>query len=152
MIIDSIATRDLGFGLNSCSGLLTRTNTVQSTVSESPKPASQSRSQSSSSKRASPDHPRRRDESRDYPSKRARPGSPSRSRDRDNRDSPSHSRHGSPMWRRYRERDDSRRFKDEREGKGVQLSNVISEFIATLPATNTFDGASSHCLSVQAQS
>ncbi|KAI0687236.1 Suf-domain-containing protein [Earliella scabrosa] len=148
MNIDSIATRDLGFVFNSRSaaarpsersGLLTRTDTVQSIVSESAKTSSQS--QSSSSKRASsPDHSRRRDESRDYPSKRARPGSPPRGRDRDKWDGPSHRRHGSPMWERDRERDGSRRFKDEREDKGVQLPNVISEFIATLPAANTFDG------------
>ncbi|KAI0740261.1 hypothetical protein C8Q76DRAFT_707266, partial [Earliella scabrosa] len=118
------------------SGLLTRTDTVQSIVSESAKTLSQS--QSSSSKRASsPDHSRR-DESRDYPSKRARPGSPPRGRDHDKRDGPSYRRHGSPVWER--ERDASRRLKDEREDKGAQLPNVISDFIATIPAANTFDG------------
>ena len=149
MNIDCIATRDLGFVLNSRSaaarpsersGLITRSDTVQSIVSGSAKTSSQSQSQSSSSKRASsPDHSRRRDESRDYPSKRARPGSLPRDRDRDKWDGPSHRRHGSPMWERDCDR--SRRTKDEREDKGVQLPNVISEFIATLPAANTFDGA-----------
>ncbi|KAI0745191.1 hypothetical protein C8Q76DRAFT_764545 [Earliella scabrosa] len=148
MNIDSIATRDLGFVFNPRSAaarpskrsvLLTRTDTVQSIVSESVKTLSQS--QSSSSKRASsPDHSRRHDDSRDYPSKRARPGSPPRGRDRDKCDGPSHRRHGSPMYERNRECDGLGRFKDEREDKGVQLPGVISEFIVTLPAANTFDG------------
>ncbi len=148
MNIDSIATRDFGFVLNlrsaaarangsSSSGLLGRTDILQSIVSESAKTSSQT--QSSSLKRGSlSDH-------RDYPSKRARPGSPSRAHDRDRWDGPSHRRHGSPAWdRRERERDGppstSRRFKDEREEKGVQLPVVISEFIGALPAANTFDG------------
>ncbi|KAI0749129.1 hypothetical protein C8Q74DRAFT_1374235 [Fomes fomentarius] len=143
MNINSIATRDFGFVLNSrsaaprangssSSGLLGCTEILQSIESES---ATETSSQTQSS----------RDESRDYPSKRARPGSPSRGHDRDRWDGPSHRRHRSPAWdRRERQRDGppstSRRFKDEREEKGVRLPVVISEFIGTLPAANTFDG------------
>ncbi|RDX41229.1 Suf-domain-containing protein [Lentinus brumalis] len=156
--IDAIATRDLGFVLHrsggssrlngnsssSSSGLLGRTDTLQSIVSEAAKQSTPS--QGSSSKRAqSPDH-RRRDESRDYPSKRARPGSPSRGRDRDRWESQGHRRHGSPMWDRERERDAAppppRRFikEEKEEDKGVQLPGVLNWFIGTLPAPNTFDG------------
>lgn len=155
--IDAIATRDLGFQISrsggssrlnggsssgSSSGLLARTDTLQSIVSEAAKQSTPT--QSTSSKRAqSPDH-RRRDESRDYPSKRARPGSPSRGRDRDRWDGPPHRRHGSPTWDREREREGPpppRRFREEKEEeKGVQLPSVLNWFIGTLPAPNTFDG------------
>ena len=114
MSIDSIATRDIGFvpnrsaRHNGSSNALTRSETVQSIVSDSVKTASQSQnlSSSQSSKRAvSPEHAhRRRDESRDYPAKRARPSSPNRSRgERDRWEGAPHRRHGSPGWERERE-------------------------------------------------
>ncbi|TBU57853.1 Suf-domain-containing protein [Dichomitus squalens] len=158
--VDSIATRDLGFVLSrgssggtrtngSSSGLLGRTDTLQSIVSETAAksastPTPHGSSTSSTKRASSPDH-RRRDESRDYPSKRARAGSPGpvRGRDRDRWDGPPHRRHGSPMWDRERERDvpPPRRFKEEREeDKGVQLPSVLSWFIGTLPTPNSFDG------------
>lgn len=148
--------RDLGFVLNrqggsarsNGSGLL-RTDTLQSIVSETAKNATPSQSQqSASSKRASSPEHRRREESRDYPSKRARASSPSRGRDRDRWESGSgsHRRHGSPTWERDRDRDgpSSRRFnREEREeDKGVHLPSVLNMFISTLPAPSTFDGLS----------
>lgn len=155
LTIDSIAVRDLGFvptrqGASSSgsSGMLGRTDTLQSIVSESTKTSVPT--PSSSSKRASsPD--RRREDSRDYPSKRARASSPGRGRDRDRWDSSgSHRRHGSPVWERDRDRDgppsssSSRRLhKEEREeDKSVQLPNILSWFVGTLPAPTTFDGVS----------
>ncbi|KAI1792566.1 Suf-domain-containing protein [Ganoderma leucocontextum] len=157
--VDSIATRDLGFVLsrsgsggartNGSSGLLGRSDTLQSIVSDTVAKSATPTQGSSSSKRASsPDH-RRRDESRDYPSKRARPSSPGpgRGRDRERWDGPPHRRHGSPMWERERERDapppppPRGRFKEEKEeDKGVQLPNVLTWFIGTLPSPDSFDG------------
>ncbi|KAM5540704.1 hypothetical protein V8D89_005735 [Ganoderma adspersum] len=160
--VDSIATRDLGFVLtksgnlrpNGSSGLLGRSDTLQSIVSDTAAKSATPTQGSSSSKRASsPDH-RRRDESRDYPSKRVRASSPGsgrgRDRERERWDGPPHRRHGSPVRDREWDRDgppppppaSSRaRFKEEKEeDKSVQLPNVLSWFIGTLPAPNSFDG------------
>ena len=138
---------------NGSSGLLGRSDTLQSIVSETAAKSATPTQGSSSSKRASsPDH-RRRDESRDYPSKRVRASSPApgrgRDRDRDRWEGPPHRRHASPVRDREWDRDgppppSSRaRFKEEKEeDKGVQLPNVLSWFIGTLPAPNSFDGAS----------
>ncbi len=151
-----------GLRANGSSGLLGRSDTLQSIASVSDtaaKSATPAQGSSSSKRASSPDH-RRRDESRDYPSKRARPSSPGpgRGRDRDRWDGPPHRRHGSPVWERERERDgppppppSSRsRFKEEKEkekekeeDKNVQLPSVLSWFIGTLPAPNSFDGSSS---------
>ncbi|KAI0751807.1 hypothetical protein C8Q80DRAFT_1218415 [Daedaleopsis nitida] len=96
-------------------------------------------SSQSSKRAASPEH-RRRDESRDHPSKRARPSSPAaRTRDRERWD---HRRHASPGWEREREPPPPKRAvgKEREEEKGVQLPSVINWFVSTLPAANTFDG------------
>ena len=152
--------RDVGYGpprlgsstRNGGSGPFSRQDTLQSLTSESAKsaaPATSSQSQSTSSKRApSPEHRRTREESRDYPSKRARPSSPPPRRLRDSErwaEGGSGRRHNSPMWERERERS-SGKFKEEREeDKSVQLPSVLSWFIGTLPAPNTFDGACLRC-------
>ncbi|KAI0820713.1 hypothetical protein BC628DRAFT_1466219 [Trametes gibbosa] len=150
--IDAIAVRDLGFvlgrqgsrGSGSGSGAIGRSDTLQSLLASQPKdtvPAP------SSAKRAvSPEH-RRREESRsEYPSKRQRPASPVRERDRDwrdSRDGPRNRRHGSPPWERERDRDAPPRkpLKEEKEeDKGIALPSVLSWFVGTLPTANSFDG------------
>lgn len=152
--------RDLGFVLsrqgsggsgssqsNGSSSNLGRTDTLQSLSSQQ---ASQNQSLPTinSSKRAStPDHTsRRREEGRSSefgpPSKRQRPASPPRDRDRDRWDGPRR-RHGTPPWERERERDAPpvRRFKDEKEeDKGVTLPPVLSWFVGVLPTPGSFDG------------
>ncbi|KAI0637539.1 Suf-domain-containing protein [Trametes polyzona] len=149
--IDAIAVRDLGFVLGrqssrgTGSGNLLRTETLQSLLTPTAKDTPPL-APSSSKRAASPEH-RRREESRtEYPSKRQRPTSPVRERDRDwreGRDGPRGRRHNSPMWERDRERDapSRRSFKEEREeDKGVVLPSVLSWFIGTLPTASSFDG------------
>lgn len=150
--IDAIAVRDLGFVLGrqnsraNGSGNLGRSETLQSLGTPQSK-ETQPIAPSSSKRAVSPDH-RRRDESRsEYPSKRLRPTSPVRERDRDwreGREGPRGRRHNSPGWERDRERDAPPRrsfIKEEKEeDKGVVIPNVLSWFIGTLPTANSFDG------------
>ncbi|OCH93262.1 Suf-domain-containing protein [Obba rivulosa] len=149
---DAIAVRDLGFvvsrgGSNASApsrsnGTLGRTDTQLSLPSQ---PTSQPQPVATSSKRgASPDH-RRREESRtsDYgpPSKRQRPASPPRERDRDRWDGPPRRRHGTPPWEREHRDGPPRRFKEEKEeDKGVVLPPVLSWFVGMLPPAAAFDG------------
>lgn len=154
---DAIAVRDLGFVVSRggssgsapsrSNGNLGRTDTQLSLASQTT--TSQPQPTASTSKRgASPDH-RRRDESRsgDYgpPSKRQRPASPARERDRDRWDGPPRRRHGTPPWEREHRDGPPRRFKEEKEEeKGVILPPVLSWFVGMLPAPSAFDGVLRH--------
>lgn len=150
---DTIAVRDLGFVFsrqgsgssqsNGSSSTLARTDTLQSFSSQ---PANHSQAITTSKRAPSPDH-RRRDDGRssDFgpPSKRQRPASPPRDRERDRWDG-SRRRHETPSWEKERERDapPARRFnKDDRvEDKGVTLPPVLSWFAGVLPTASSFDG------------
>jgi len=159
---DAIAVRDLGFNFSSSrsnghgssrsSGHgLGRTDTLQSIVSNA---STQNQSFSSSGKRPSSPDPRRREEGRSSdhgpPTKRQRPGSPSRERERDRWDGSARRRHGSPSWDRDRDRDgggfkkdkDKAKLedKDKDEEKIVSLQPVLSWFVGVLPEPSSFDG------------
>ena len=143
--IDSIAVRDVGYvppspgrgTRNGGSKPISRQDNFQSLTSKfvtCATPVRWSQCQSTSSKRArSPEHRRTGEDSRDYPSKRAR--------DSDGWvDGGGGGRYKSPMWERDRERS-AWTFKDERkEEKSTPLPSALNWFMGTLPAPNAFNG------------
>lgn len=141
---DVIAVRDMGFtlvGSQSTNGSSSSQNTPQISQKE---PSSQS--QGASKRAPSPDHHRRRDESRggDYgpSSKRPRATSPPRDRERWDSHPSNRRRFDSPAgWDRDRDRDGLRKpEKEEKEEKPVVLPPVLSSFLGMLPQSGTFDG------------
>ena len=146
--------RDLGFSFGSRSSnghtssrsgghALGRTDTQLSIMSNAS--SSQNQSFSSTGKRPSSPEPRKREESRQSdhgpPTKRQRPGSPSRERDRERWDGSSRRRHGSPSWDRDRDREGSfKKEKEKEEDKTVAPPPVLSWFIGLLPVASSFDG------------
>lgn len=150
---DTIAVRDLGFVFsrqgsgssqgNGSSSTLARTDTLQSFSSQ---PANQSSQAIATSKRAPSPDQRRRDDGRssDFgpPSKRPRPASPRRDRERERERWDGPRRHlETPSWEKERERDapPARRFNKD-EDKGVTLPPVLSWFAGVLPTASSFDG------------
>ncbi|KAL4253804.1 mRNA 3'-end-processing protein RNA14 [Abortiporus biennis] len=157
---DAIASHDLGFNKSSSTTTaaprsngngLVRTATEQTLLAAmSASQQSQGVSGSSTKRQSSPDH-RRREESRggDYgpPSKRQRPGSPGRDREREHRadrdrwDAPPRRRYGSPGWDRE-ERDRRGRVpeREREEERGVTLPPILQWFVGQLPSPQAFDG------------
>lgn len=158
---DGIAYRDLGVSMfrqqqasggGGSSNALVRTETITSLNSHSnPSSGSGSMIQPTATKRVpSPDRTRR-DEPKggDYgglPHKRSRPLTPPpRDRDRDRWEGPPKGRrYGSPSWDRDRERERSpppRRIEKERdEPEKPVVPQVLSWFLGSLPAAQSFDG------------
>jgi cleavage stimulation factor subunit 3 len=95
---------------------------------------------------SSPDYKRREGSARpDFgpPSKRQRPSSPPRDRDRERWEGPPRKRFGSPAgWERERDRELQHVKKDREDDKASTLPTVISWFVGQLPSPVSFDGPS----------
>ncbi|KAI6040984.1 hypothetical protein EDC04DRAFT_2989123 [Pisolithus marmoratus] len=147
---DAIAARDLGFAMakpaaggntaTSVASLERRTESFQSMAPASHVPQTQT-----SKRHSTPDLKRREDSVKpDFgpPSKRQRPLSPPRERDRDRSDGPPHRRRfASPAgWEKERDRELGHLKRERDEDKPSPLPTVLSWFVGQLPNPATFDG------------
>lgn len=149
---DAIAARDLGFAMagrqpvaggNVAASVATldrRTESFQSMV-----PASHVLPTQTSKRHSTPDLKRREDSVKpDFgpPSKRQRPLTPPRERDRERSDGPPHRRRfASPAgWEKERDRELGHLKRDRDEDKPSPLPAVLSWFVGQLPNPATFDG------------
>ncbi|KIO06747.1 hypothetical protein M404DRAFT_998863 [Pisolithus tinctorius Marx 270] len=149
---DAIAARDLGFAMaarqpaaggnaaTSAGGLERRTESLQSMMPLSHVPQAQT-----SKRHSTPDLKRREDSVKpDFgpPSKRQRPLTPPRERDRDRSAGPPHRRRlASPAgWEKERDRELGHLKRDRDEDKPSPLPTVLSWFVGQLPNPAAFDG------------
>ncbi|KAG6336073.1 hypothetical protein ID866_3020 [Astraeus odoratus] len=149
---DAIAARDLGFAMAgrqpgsagsasaSTMSFEKRTESLQSLIPQTNVPPPQP-----PKRQPSPDLKRREDSVKpDFgpPTKRQRPLTPPRERDRDRFDGPPHRRRfASPAgWEKERDRELGHLKREREDDKPLPLPAVLSWFVGQLPNPTTFDG------------